>query len=503
MYAVEMRKICKKFKNVTANDNIDLRIRKGEIHSLLGENGAGKTTLMNILYGIYREDSGEILIDGKPVRIANPLLATQHGIAMVHQHFMLVDNLTVAENVVLGSEPHRGIFFDARESFASVDRISRQYGLTVDARQLVGDLSVGTKQRVEIIKALYRNANIIILDEPTAVLTPQEVYELFQVLRALREMGKTIILITHKLRETLELADTITVLRQGKNVETLSAKAATTELLAKLMVGRIVSFDAPKSRTRENAAVIMELKNATLKKRGKRKLNDISFQLHAGEILGIAGVEGNGQTELIEAVTGIQKLDSGEMLMHGVQVTDATPRKMIRLGVGHIPEDRGKRGFVKEFSIQENLILGYQRLKTFCFRGFLRYRTLAEHADAVIHDFDVRGGDAATQMAALSGGNQQKLIVARAMLCDPDVIVAAQPTRGIDIGAIEYIHRKLAEMRDRGKAILLISAELDEIVKLSDRIAVIYEGQIVANRPTDEFDEMTLGALMTNRNQGI
>lgn len=501
MYAVEMRKICKRFKNVTANDSVDLRIRKGEIHSLLGENGAGKTTLMNILYGIYREDSGEILIDGKPVKIDNPLLATQHGIAMVHQHFMLVDNLTVAENVVLGNEPRHGIFFDAKEAFASVDSISRQYGLAVDARRPVGDLSVGTKQRVEIIKALYRNANIMILDEPTAVLTPQEVHELFQVLRALREMGKTIILITHKLRETLELADTVTVLRQGKNVETLSAKEATTDLLAKLMVGRIVSFDTPRRPAGEDPAVIMEIRHATVKAHGKCGLNDVSFQLHAGEILGIAGVEGNGQTELIEAVTGIRRLDGGQVLLHGEPVANATPGKLLRSGVGHIPEDRGKRGFVKEFSIRENLILGYHRLKAFCSHGFLKDSALTAYANTVIRDFDVRGGDAATQMSSLSGGNQQKLIVARALLCNPDVIVAAQPTRGIDIGAIEYIHRKLIEMRNSGKAILLISAELDEIVRLSDRIAVIYEGRIVANRPTGEFDEMTLGALMTNRNQ--
>ena len=503
MYAVEMRGICKRFKNVVANDHVDLRIRKGEIHSLLGENGAGKSTLMNILYGIYKEDSGEILINEKKVNIDNPLQATRLGIAMVHQHFMLVENLSVAENVVLGNEPHQGIVFNSKEAFSSVNRISQQYGLTVDSHQLVRDLSVGTKQRVEILKALYRNADIIILDEPTAVLTPQEVHELFHVLRTLRDMGKTIIIITHKLQETLDLADRITVLRQGKNVQTLDVKDATTDSLAELMVGRIVSFSALRNDPPKDAPVVLELRNATLQKNGKAKLNQVSFQLHAGEILGVAGVEGNGQTELIEVITGIQKLDDGEILIRGEKTEKITPKKMIQLGVGHIPEDRGKRGFVREFSLMENMILGFHRLESFCSRGFLKQREITEYTNRVIQDFDVRGGTAETLMSSLSGGNQQKLIVARAILCNPDVIVAAQPTRGIDVGAIEYIHKKLVEMRDQGKAILLISAELDEIVKLSNRIAVLYEGQIVADRPTEEFDEMTLGSLMTNRSNDL
>lgn len=504
MYAVEMHGITKQFKNVLANSHVDLLVKQGEIHSLLGENGAGKSTLMNILYGMYAPTSGEISVHGKKVTIENPLKAISLGIAMVHQHFMLIDPLTVAENVVLGYEPRKNGCFDLKKAIAEVDALAKEYGLYVNAREKVENLSVGTKQRVEILKALYRKAEILILDEPTAVLTPQEVVDLFKVLRQLKESGKTIIIITHKLKETLELADTVTILRKGQVITSVPTAEVDEAKLAELMVGRIVSFAADKKEVPGEHRVVMALRGATVTKDKRNVLDNVSLEIRAGEILGIAGVEGNGQTELIDVLTGLQKLNGGAVVLDGEQLSTAriTPRFMLEAGVGHIPEDRGKRGYVGSFTIAENLILGYHRKKQFCNRGLIRIKERDEFAQKVAQQYDVRMDSIRDTVGSLSGGNQQKVIIGRVFAQDPKVIIAAQPTRGVDIGAIEYIHGELIKMRDAGKAVLLISADLEELTKLSDNIAVIYAGHIVDKRKASDYDEATLGALMTGHAPG-
>ena len=499
MYAVEMRGITKQFKNVLANNNVNLMVRQGEIHSLLGENGAGKSTLMNILYGMYAPTSGEIIVHGQEVTISNPLKAIELGIAMVHQHFMLIEPLTVAENVVLGYEPKRHGCFDFKKAVADVEKLSREYGLYVDPREKVENLSVGTKQRVEILKALYRRAQILILDEPTAVLTPQEVSELFKVLRQLKDSGKTILIITHKLKETLELADTVTILRKGEVVTSIPTEGVDESRLAELMVGRIVAFEAEKPKTDRNAPAIMTLQNATVHKDKAVVLDNVSLELQAGEILGIAGVEGNGQSELIDVLTGLRRLQSGSITLNGKELATnrITPRSMLAAGLGHIPEDRGKRGYVGSFTIAENIALGYHRNRPFSRNGLIDLKSRNAFAEKVANQYDVRMDSIQDTVGSLSGGNQQKVIIGRVFAQDPQVIIAAQPTRGVDIGAIEYIHAQLLKMREAGKAILLISADLDELTKLSDTIAVLYAGRIVDQRPAQDYDERTLGALMT------
>lgn len=499
MYAVEMRGITKQFKNVLANNDVNLLVRQGEIHSLLGENGAGKSTLMNILYGMYAPTSGEVIVFGQKATISNPLKAIELGIAMVHQHFMLIEPLTVAENVVLGYEPKRRGCFDFKKAVADVEKLSREYGLYVDPREKVENLSVGTKQRVEILKALYRQAKILILDEPTAVLTPQEVSELFKVLRQLKQSGKTILIITHKLKETLELADTVTILRKGQVVTSISTQGVDESRLAELMVGRIVAFDAEKRQQAKESPVIMTLQNATVLKDKATVLDDVSLELRAGEILGIAGVEGNGQSELIDVLTGLRRLNSGSITLEGqaLPANRITPRSMLEAGLGHIPEDRGKRGYVGSFTIAENIALGYHHKKTFSRRGLINLKARDAFAEEVARQYDVRMDSIQDTVGSLSGGNQQKVIIGRVFAQDPRVIIAAQPTRGVDIGAIEYIHAQLIKMRDTGKAILLISADLEELTKLSDTIAVLYAGRIVDQRPSRDYDERTLGALMT------
>ena len=502
MYAVEMHGITKQFKNVLANSNVDLLVKRGEIHSLLGENGAGKSTLMNILYGMYAPTSGTIKVQGKEVEIENPLKAIELGIAMVHQHFMLIEPLTVAENVVLGYEPKKAGCFDKKKAIEEVNALAEQYGLQVDAREKVENLTVGTKQRVEILKALYRKADILILDEPTAVLTPQEVGDLFEVLRGLKASGKTIIIITHKLKETLELADTVTVLRKGQYI---TSAAITPEMdqskLAEMMVGRIVAFETAKQEYEGEHKVVMALRGATIMKDKRPVLDNISLEVRAGEILGIAGVEGNGQSELIDALTGLQKLHGGAIVLDGKQLNTATitPLSMLKAGVGHIPEDRGKRGYVKGFTISENIVLGYHRNKPFANKGLIDLKARDEFADRIAKQYDVRMDSIYDTVGSLSGGNQQKVIIGRVFAQDPKVIIAAQPTRGVDIGAIEYIHAELVKMRDAGKAVLLISADLEELKRLSDHIAVIYAGKIVDKRPAGEYDERMLGALMTGK----
>lgn len=496
MNAIEMQGIVKKFHNFTANDHIDFYVEKGEIHSLLGENGAGKTTLMNILYGLYHCDEGTILIDGKKVTLESPLEAIARGISMVHQHFMLVDALSVAENIVIGSEPHKGLVFDYNRACKAVNELSDTYGLKVNPHDKIENLSVGVKQRVEILKALYHKSDILILDEPTAVLTPQEVKVLFSVLLRLKAMGKTIIIITHKLKETLAIADSLTILRKGKLVQRELVKDVDERKLAEQMVGRIVSFEVDRQPTPAIQDTVFELKQISYQVGHKKILNDVSFELYTGEILGIAGVEGNGQTELIQIVTGLLKATSGEVIQRGEVVKNISAEWFLEHGIGHIPEDRTAQGLIAEFPIWSNYILGYHKNKRNQTNGVLNIKRIRNDTKNIAAKFEVQCSSIEQQVQSLSGGNQQKVVIARALSLDPQIVVAAQPTRGVDIGAIEYIHSQLVKLRNCGKSILLVSADLDEVVKLSDRIAVIYEGKIVAIRKTSEFTESTLGALM-------
>ena len=497
---IKLEHITREFPGVLANDDVSLEIHRGEVFALVGENGAGKSTLMNIIYGIFPPTDGSVYIRGKKVETFSPKNAIDMGIGMVHQHFMLVPSFTVAQNIVMSREPRRaGLFFDNRRAEEITRELVREYGLNVDPSAQVQDISVGVQQRVEILKALYRGADILILDEPTAVLTPQEVTDLFKVLRRLKESGKTILIITHKLKETLALADTVTILRKGQVITSVSTKDVDESKLAELMVGRIVSFQAEKNEVPGEHKVVMALRGATVVKEKRNALDGVSLEIRAGEILGIAGVEGNGQTELIDALTGLQRLHSGSIELEGKALHAAriTPRAMLEAGVGHIPEDRGKRGFVGSFTIAENIVLGYHRKREFSNHGLIRLKERDAFAQKVAEQYDVRMDSIRDTVGSLSGGNQQKVIIGRVFAQDPKVIIAAQPTRGVDIGAIEYIHAQILKMRDAGKAILLISADLEELTKLSDEIAVLYAGRIVDKRPAKDYDEKTLGALMT------
>ncbi len=492
---LEMRGIRKEFPGVVANDNINLDIRQGEVHALLGENGAGKSTLMNILYGLYRPDAGEILLHGKPITFSSARDAIQAGIGMVHQHFMLIPVMTVAENIVLGVEPREHLLLDERGAEKRVRDLSERFGLVVDPTALVGEITVGQEQRVEILKALYRGADVLILDEPTAVLTPQESKELFSIVNSLKENGRSIIFISHKLNEVLEIADRITVLRRGKTIETVPREGATEESLARAMVGRevLLRVDRPPANPGE---VLLTVENLHARDdRGIEKVRGVSFDVRAGEIVGIAGVDGNGQTELIEAITGLRKIDSGRILVAGQPLKNADARTMLDAGVGHIPEDRQRRGLVLEFSIAENIALHDYAKPPAARFGWLFPRRLIERARRLIKAYDVRGGGPQTRAGGLSGGNQQKVVVAREIERDPKVLIAAQPTRGLDVGAIEYLHRQLVTERDEGRALLLVSLELEEIFSLSDRILVIYEGEIVGEH-TGEVSEEQIGLEM-------
>ncbi|MBR2740382.1 MAG: ABC transporter ATP-binding protein [Oscillospiraceae bacterium] len=499
MNAVEMLGITKRFNGVPANDNVDFYVEKGEIHSLLGENGAGKTTLMNILFGMYRADSGIIKINGNEVRITSPRTAIENGISMVHQHFMLVDSLTVTENIVLGQEPKKGPFFDLEGAFRQIGELADRYHFKVDPRARIRDLSVGVRQRVEILKALYHQAEILILDEPTAVLTPQEVDDLFTVLKGLKADGKTVIIITHKLKETIAVADSVTILRKGRKITRLPISEVDEQKLADLMVGRFVDLGIRKKDLRADRPVKISLEDIVLKKNGRNVLDHVSLEMRSGEILGIAGVEGNGQTELIEVITGIERGYTGKMTLDGNDITGTDASGMLKV-LGHIPEDRGMRGYISSFTNWENLILGYHTLPQYMTgQGLLRTKQIRGEAEKAIEDYDIRTEGIDQLTGSLSGGNQQKLIVGRALKHHNGVLVAAQPTRGVDIGAIEYIHSQLMDVRDKGGAVILISADLDEIVKLSDRIAVIYEGRIAACRPASGFTESELGAYMLGK----
>jgi general nucleoside transport system ATP-binding protein len=501
--AVEMRQIVKQFPGVLANDHVDFDVRAGEIHALVGENGAGKSTLMNILYGLIPADSGEILIDGTPVLMHGPRDAISHGIGMVHQHFMLIPVFTVGENVVLGREPtSTGDFYDQARARREITELTRRYGLSLNPDARVGDLPVGLQQRVEIVKVLYRGAKILILDEPTGVLTPQESAELFKVLRDLVKGGKTIIFISHKLKEVLEISDRITVMRRGKVVGHLITKDTTEQEIARLMVGREVLLRVEKPPARPGDPVLTVENLTAISDQGVPALKGVSFVLHKGEILGIAGVEGNGQSELVEVLAGTRRATGGRVLLGDREIENVGAAAIRLAGVSHVPEDRRGAGLVLSFSIAENLILGRQRTPLFTWEGLvLRLRAIFEWARKLIKEFDIRTPSSTTSARNLSGGNQQKIIVAREMAVQPRVLLAAQPTRGVDIGAIEFIHRRLVAERDAGAGILLVSAELDEIRSLSDRIAVMYEGQIVSFEPADASEER-LGLLMTGGGSG-
>ena len=494
---LEARAITKRFPGVVANDNVSLRLHQGEILALLGENGAGKSTLMNILYGLYHQDEGEIFVRGEPLRVSSPHESIQRGIGMVHQHFQLVPVMTVAENVTLGAEVTRGPgWLDRRRAGEQIRAISRQYGLEVDPDALIADLDVGAQQRVEIIKALYRNADILILDEPTAVLTPQEADDLMQMMRSLAGQGKSIIFITHKLREVLAVADRIMVLRAGRVVGETTPAEATEASLAAMMVGRSVMLQVERGAMRPGA-VMLEVAN--LHVRDDRQLpavRGVNLQVRAGEILGIAGVQGNGQTELVQALTGLRSPESGSVRIAGHDVTGAPPRRISELGVAHIPEDRQRDGLVSSYPLTDNAVLELYYLAPFA-RGLVRDdAAVRDHAECLVREFDVRTPAVTLPASSLSGGNQQKLIVAREFTRELRLLIAAQPTRGIDVGSIEFIHNQIVKKRDEGVVVLLVSAELDEILSLSDRIAVMYHGEIVATVNNGDLNREQLGLLM-------
>ncbi len=491
-----MRGIVKQYPLVRAIDGADFTVEQGEIHSLLGENGAGKSTLMKILYGMTPPTAGEVRVFGKPVAITRPAQAIALGIGMVHQHFMLTPVMTVAENVVIGSEPVRGVFFDRKKAEAQVAAMIDEYNFHISATAKVETLSVGEQQRVEILKALYRGADLLILDEPTAVLTPQEVEDLFRVMRQLKAAGKSIIIITHKLKETMEIADRVSVLRQGKMIESGVPVAGTTmNELAQMMVGRDVELSVTR-RAEQVGEENFSVRGLSLTERGVPLLRDVCLSLRKGEILGIAGIEGNGQTELIEVLTGLRRPDHMELFKDGKPLS-GNAAAFLSAGVGHVPEDRMTRGLVLEMSIEDNLILGYHRRPAFARRGLRLASAIRKFAEQERTEFAIKAPNVQERCSALSGGNQQKVVIARVFSENPDVIIVAQPTRGVDVGAMEYIHHRLLDLRDSGKSILLISADLDEVRSLSDRLAVIYGGRIVAEGKPDTWSDMEIGLLMT------
>lgn len=493
---VEMRNIVKQFGDFKANDDINLEVRKGEVHALLGENGAGKSTLMNVLTGLLEPTKGEIIINGEPTVIDSPDKADSLGIGMVHQHFMLIDKFSVAENIMLGNEEHSMGVIDVDTTAKGILELSERYGLKVDPYAKVEDISVGQQQRVEILKALYGGADILILDEPTAVLTPQEIEELIKIIRTLADEGKAIILITHKLDEIKQAADRCTVIRRGKGIGTVDVKNTTQQELADMMVGRSVSFSVEKAAAHPKEVILSVDHLVVQDTRGLNAVNDLSFQVRQGEILGIAGVDGNGQSELIQAISGLRNVEEGTIKINGQDVTNNSPRKITKTGLSHIPEDRQRYGLVLDMSLEENLALQSYYHPPLSQNGILKYEAFASNAKRLIEEYDVRMQSQKDPARSLSGGNQQKLIIAREVDRNPDLLIAAQPTRGLDVGAIEFIHKRLVEQRDQDKAVLLMSFELDEIMDVSDRIAVMYEGKIVDIVDADKTSETELGLLM-------
>ncbi|SFR42326.1 ABC transporter ATP-binding protein [Halogeometricum limi] len=496
--AVHLDEITKRFPGVVANDDVDLTVERGTVHALLGENGAGKTTLMNVLYGLYRPTEGRVVIEGEERQFSSPRDAIDAGVGMIHQHFMLVDPMTVTENIVLGNEPRKwfGLAVDREGARRDVRELSDRYGFDVDPEATIEDVSVGVQQRVEILKALYRGADILILDEPTAVLTPQEVDDLFRVFEELTDQGKTIIFITHKLGEALHAADDVTVLRDGKNVGSVTTADTSREELAELMVGREVFLQTEKAPS-DPGDVVLSTDGLTAEdNRGIEAVSNVSFDVREGEVFGIAGVDGNGQAELIEAITGLRKPTTGTVTYLGEDITDAPRADRIDAGMAYVPEDRHERGLVMEFDLVQNGILGSQHRAPFAERGNIDWNTARNHAEDIIREYDVRPPNADADAVSLSGGNQQKFIVGREFERNPDLVVATHPTRGVDIGSTEFIHDRLLELRDEGKAVLLVSSKLDEVQGLSDRLAVMHDGEFMDVVDPQDVTEEEIGLLM-------
>ena len=495
-YVIEMREITKKFGDFVANDKINLQLRKGEIHALLGENGAGKSTLMNMLAGLLEPTSGDIVVNGKTVNLDSPSKAASLGIGMVHQHFMLVEAFTVAENIILGSETTKHGILDLKKASQDILELSKKYGLAVDPNAKVEDISVGAQQRVEILKTLYRGADILIFDEPTAVLTPAEIEELMTIMKNLANEGKSIILITHKLDEIRAVSDRVTVIRRGKSIETVEIGGATNQDLAEMMVGRSVSFKTEKGPSQPKE-VVLSIENLVVNEnRGVPAVKNLSLELRAGEVVGIAGIDGNGQSELIQAITGLRKVKSGSIKIKGKDVVGLRPRQITEMNVGHVPEDRHRDGLVLDMMISENMALQTYYKEPLSKNGILNYPNITSYAKKLMEEFDVRAASEVVPAKALSGGNQQKAIIAREIDRDPDLLIVSQPTRGLDVGAIEYIHKRLIQERDNGKAVLVVSFELDEILNVSDRIAVIHDGKIQGIVTPETTNKQELGILM-------
>lgn len=493
---IEMREITKIFGEFVANDKINLELRKGEIHALLGENGAGKSTLMNMLAGLLEPTSGEIVVNGKSEKLDSPSKAASLGIGMVHQHFMLVEAFTVAENIILGSEVTNKGVLDLKKANADILELSERYGLAVDPTAKVEDISVGAQQRVEILKTLYRGADILVFDEPTAVLTPAEILELMEIMKTLVKEGKSIILITHKLDEIRAVADRVTVIRRGKSIQTVGIEGATNKDLAEMMVGRSVSFVTEKEEAQPKEVVLQISDLVVNENRGVPAVKELSLDVRAGEIVGIAGIDGNGQSELIQAITGLRKVKSGSIKIKGQEVVGLSPRKITEMNVSHVPEDRHRDGLVLEMMLSENIALQTYYKEPLSKNGVLNYNQINSYARKLMEEFDVRAANEIVPASALSGGNQQKAIIAREVDRNPDLLIVSQPTRGLDVGAIEYIHKRLIGERDKGKAVLVVSFELDEILNLSDRIAVIHDGKIQGIVKPSETNKQELGILM-------
>ena len=493
---LEVKNITKQFPGVLANDDVSITLNRGEIHTILGENGAGKSTLLNIIYGLYRPDEGEILVNGEPIDLSNTHDAINHGIGMVHQHFMLVPVFTVTENIVLGSEITRGGFLNMRAARRKVKELSEEYGLEVDPDAVIEELPVGVQQRVEILKALYRDAKILFLDEPTAVLTPQEVQDLFEVVESLRQRGVSIIFISHKLKEVLQISDRITVMRRGKVVGSTTPQESDERILAEMMVGRDVILTVDKTPANPQEPVLRVMSMGVLGDQKSKAVKDVSFEICAGEILGIAGVQGNGQREFVEALTGLRDVQHGMIVLNGKPMPFNNPRLLVESHVSHVPEDRQKHGLVLDYSLIDNLVLCTYYQPPFA-KGLTRQEEpMRENAEQLIEQFDIRTPGPEVPAANLSGGNQQKVIVARELSRPVKLLIVNQPTRGLDVGSIEYIHSQIVKIRDEGAAVLLVSAELDEILSLSDRIAVMYHGEIVATMDREDATREGLGLLM-------
>ena len=502
-YVVEMLNIRKEFPGIVANDNVTLQLKKGEIHALLGENGAGKSTLMGMLFGMYSPDGGMIKVNGKEVKISSPNVANDLGIGMVHQHFKLVENFTVTENIILGLEPKKFLTVDIKSAAKKIEELSEAYGLNVDPYAKIEDISVGMQQRVEILKMLYRNAEVLIFDEPTAVLTPQEIEDLIKIMKNLIKEGKSIILITHKLKEIKEAADRCTVIRRGKYIGTVDVKETSEADMAKMMVGRQVSFKVEKTEAKPLEEVL-RIENISVKNNKKViGLKNFSLNVRKGEIVGIAGVEGNGQAELVEAITGMRNIEQGKIIFNGKDITKDSIRKRIDEGIAHIPEDRPKRGLILDYTMEDNLVLKVYKNRPFSKFGLMDRNKITDYANKIMGTFDVRSGEGGKSIArSLSGGNQQKGIIGREIQSNPDLLIAVQPTRGLDVGSIEYIHKRLVEQRDNGKAVLLVSLELDEVLNVSDRIAIVNNGELIGIVNANDTDENEIGLMMAGIKRG-